>query len=58
MRVFRQFPNGVLGSSRGSTAGDLHRKVHFRARKVASPADRVYRAYSAQRVYPWSILRA
>src|SRR5687768_16855406 len=50
-------PHGSPRSSRTSMAGVLHRKVHFRARKVASPADRVYWAYSAHRVYTWSILR-
>src|SRR5215211_1292255 len=48
--------NGVLRSSRGSTVGGLHLFVHFQSRKGASAADRVNGAYSAHRVYTWSIL--
>src|SRR5215208_463918 len=48
--------HGVLRSSRGSTVGGLHLFVHFQSRKGASAADRVNGAYSAHRVYTWSIL--
>ena len=48
--------HGVLRSSRGSTVGGLHLFVHFQLRKGATAADRVNGAYSAHRVYTWSIL--
>ena len=49
MRLFRQFLDGDLGSSYGSTAVGLHLFVHFRPRTVTYAADRGYRAYTTLR---------